>query len=261
MRKVLFIVIAFIATQALAEPTTAPSVPSQSVGGILDAKDAGTITGIVLFKGDKPEIKPITDIAGSAYCSQHHKDKMPMRDTFVFGKNGDRDTLENVLVYVSKGLDNKDFDPPKNAVILDQVGCMYTPHVVAVMVGQTLTVRNSDDTLHNVMANPEQNTPFNFAMPVKDGTNDLTFAAPEMKINIKCFMHPWMSGYIHVLANPFFAMTGEDGTFTLKGLPPGTYEISVLHESSAMQPTPTSASVTVGANESKQVEFTYHMKK
>jgi hypothetical protein len=110
------------------------------------------------------------------------------------------------------------------------------------------------------MANPEQNAPFNFAMPVKDGTNDLTFTDPEMKINIKCFMHPWMSGYIHVLANPFFAMTGEDGTFTLKGLPPGTYEISVLHESSAMQPTPATASVTVGANETKQIEFTYQMK-
>jgi hypothetical protein len=141
--------------------------------------------------------------------------------------------------------------------VLDQVGCIYTPHVVAVMVGQTLEVRNSDATLHNVMSAPRNNPPFNFGMPVKGGTYNLVFKQPEFKMNTKCFMHPWMSAYIHVLEHPFFAVTGEDGTFTLKGLPPGEYEVTVLHEASLLQPEPASAVVKVGAGETQKIEFTY----
>jgi hypothetical protein len=82
-----------------------------------------------------------------------------------------------------------------------------------------------------------------------------------MKVNTKCFMHPWMSGYIHVMEHPFFAVTGEDGTFTIKGLPPGEYELTVLHESSVMVPTPATATVTVAAGEKKEANFTYQVKK
>jgi hypothetical protein len=234
--------------------------PPQNVGGVADAKDAGTVKGVVLFKGDKPEPRPISEVAGNAFCKEHHKGKVPVRDTFVFGKNGDNDTLVNVLVYVSKGLEDKSFDPPKAPAVLDQVGCMYTPHVVAVMVGQTLQVRNSDATLHNVMGTPRNNPPFNFGMPVQGGTYDVVFKQPEMKLSTKCFMHPWMSAYVHVLEHPFFAVTGEDGTFTIRGLPPGEYELSVLHEASLMEPTPASVPVKVEAGESKEIEFTYQVK-
>jgi hypothetical protein len=245
-----------------ADPKDAKSnkIPPQNVGGLADAKDAGTVTGIVLFTGNKPQSKPIQEIAGNAFCKEHHKDKLPVRDTFVFGKNGDSDTLQNVLVYVSKGLEDKQFDPPKAPAVLDQVGCVYTPHVVAVMAGQTLEVRNSDATLHNVMSSPRNNPSFNFGMPVKGGTNNLVFKQPEFKMNTRCFMHPWMSAYVHVLEHPFFAVTGQDGTFTLKGLPPGEYEITVLHEASLLEATPPTATVTVGAGETKEVEFTYQVK-
>ena len=129
----------------------------------------------------------------------------------MFGKNGDDDTLQNVLVYVSKGLEGKDFDPPKEPVVLDQVGCVYTPHVVAVMAGQPLEVRNSDATLHNVMAKTRQNTPFNFGMPGQSPPVTKVFKQPEFKINLQCFMHPWMYALLHVLDHPFFAVTGPDG--------------------------------------------------
>jgi hypothetical protein len=86
------------------------------------------------------------------------------------------------------------------------------------------------------------------------------FKGAEMKINVKCFMHPWMSGYIHVLEHPFFAITGEDGTFTIRGLPPGEYEVSVLHEASVLEPSPASAAVTVVAGETKRANFTYQVK-
>ena len=251
-----------VLSQDAAGDNARPKVPPQNVGGVADAKEAetGTVTGVVLFEGEKPEPRPISEIAGNAFCKEHHKDKPPVRDNIVFGTNGDRDTLVNVLVYVSKGLEGKEFDPPAKPAVLDQVGCVYTPHVVAVMVGQTLQVRNSDATLHNVMASPRNNPAFNFGMPVQGATNNLVFKAAEMKLNTKCFMHPWMSAYVHVLENPFFAVTGEDGTFTLKGLPPGEYEITVLHEASLMDPTPATAIVAVGAGEKKEVEFTYKVK-
>ena len=227
-----------------------------NLGGV-EAANTGTVSGIVLFKGEKPEVKELADIKGNAFCKEHHKDKLPKNESVVIGKNQDDETLANVLVYVTKGLEDKKFEVPKEKVLLDQVGCMYTPHVVAVMVGQTLEVRNSDATLHNVMSTPRVNPPFNFGQPVKDQVNDRTFKAPEFKMNLKCFMHPWMSSYVHVLEHPFFAVTQADGTFTIKGLPPGEYELTVLHETSLLEPTPPTATVTVAANETAEVEFTY----
>jgi hypothetical protein len=243
---------------ARAEDAAPKPLPPNNVGGIANAKDGATITGVVRFKGTQPEPKPIKDIAGNAFCKNCYKEgELPNQDTYVFGKNGNDDTLQNVLVYVSKGLEGKQFDPPKGPVILDQVGCVYTPHVVAVMVGQTLTVRNSDATLHNVMTQPRNNAPFNVGMPVKDQTIQRVFKQPEMKMNFRCFMHPWMSAYVHALPHPFFAVTGADGTFTIKGLPPGEYELSVLHEATLFEPTPATVTVKVGAGETAKADFTY----
>ena len=255
----LLLILAWNSVVRAEEPANVP--PPQNVGGVADSKDAGSISGVVLFKGEKPEPKPLTEIAGNAFCKEHHKDELPPRRTFMFGRNGGRDTVQNVLVYVSKGLEGRTFEPPKTPAVLDQVKCLYTPHVVAVMVGQTLEVRNSDDTLHNVMAAPRVNPAFNFGQPSAGSKNELVFKGAEMKMNVKCFMHPWMSGYIHVLEHPFFAVTGEDGTFTIKGLPPGEYEVTVLHEASLLEPTPPTATVTVATDEEKKdVNFTYQVK-
>lgn len=266
MRKLLGAVIVFLlslgTSWAFAADDSSHSenkVIAQNVGGT-EAPDAGTIKGIVRFKGAKPEAKPVAQIAGNAFCKQCYKDELPLQDNFVFGKNGNDDTLENVLVYVSKGLEGKTFEPPKAAVLLDQAGCMYTPHVVAVMVGQTLNIRNSDATLHNVMSAPRNNPPFNFGMPVQGGHVEKVFRAPELKMNLRCFMHPWMSGYVHVLPHPFFAVTGPDGTFTIRGLPPGEYVVSVLQETSLFTPDPAEATVKIGGNETKQLDFTYRPK-
>ena len=235
-------------------------LPAMNVGGI-DAKDAGTIKGVIRFKGTRPEAKPIEEIGGNGFCKQCYEgEDLPRHDEFVFGKNGDSDTLANVLVYVSKGLEGKTFEPLKEPAVIDQVGCMYTPHVVGVMVGQTLEIRNSDATLHNVMAMPRSNTPFNVGMPGKGQVIRKVFQHPELKINLKCFMHPWMSGYVHVLAHPFFAVTGTDGTFTIKGLPPGEYQISVLQETSMFEPEPPAATVKIGAGQTRQLDFTYRPK-
>ena len=254
----LTVTIAIAAPVAFAADDTPPAkdaAAGSNVGGI-DGK-GGTIRGVVLFKGVKPKAKVLASVAGNAFCKQCYKGDLPVQDTFVFGKAGDNDTLQNVLVYVSKGLEGKTFDVPKRAVVLDQVACVYTPHVVAVMAGQPLEIRNSDATLHNVMTAPNNNKGFNFGMPVKDQKVTKVFAAPEFKVNLRCFMHPWMSAYVHVLPHPFSAVTGPDGAFTIRGLPPGEYEVTVLHESSLFEATPPMVKLTVAEGETKQAEFTY----
>jgi plastocyanin len=255
-----FVTVALLPAATALSEDTIKRLPPQSVGGI-EAPTSGTISGVIRFSGTKPQPQPIKEAQGNAYCKQHYPDDPPLREDFVFGKNGSSDTLENVLVYVSKGLDGKKFDVPKDSVVLDQSGCVYTPHVVAVMAGQTLEIRNGDATLHNVMAMPRENPPFNIGMPVQGGKLEKTFAHPEFKINFKCFMHPWMSAYVHVLPHPFFAVSGADGAFTIKGLPPGEYEISVLHETSMFQPTPRAATVKLEPGQTKTLDFTFRMKK
>lgn len=240
-----------IAWIVLAVVLAALPSPAQEKAG------AGAVAGIVKFKGPKPERKPNEALLGQAFCKEACAGKAPLEEKWVFGKNGDDDTFANVLVYVSKGLEGKTFEPPKEPVVLDQVGCVYTPHVVALMAGQTLEVRNSDATLHNVLCNPFKNKPFNEGMPVKGGKIEKVFAKPELKIDLRCVLHPWMVAWVHVLDHPYFAVTKEDGTFTIKGLPPGEYELSVKHESSRFAAEPATVTVKVGAGESKKVEFVY----
>jgi hypothetical protein len=156
-------------------------------------------------------------------------------------------------VYVKSGLGDKKFPAPTTPVIFDQKGCMYSPHVAAVQVGQEMIVRNSDGVLHNVDAHPAKNQPFNFGQPVQGMENKKVFTAPEVMIPVKCDVHPWMHGWIGVQDHPYAAVTDEQGAFTFKDLPPGTYEIEAWHEKygTAHQ------TVTVGAKESKTIEFTF----
>jgi len=226
-----------------------------NIGGI-DESGGGTVTGIVKFSGPKPARKALTGLTGNAYCNEHCKGQAPLEEKWIFGKNGDDDTFANVLVYVSKGLEGKKFAPPKEPAILDQSGCVYAPHVVGVMVGQTLQVRNSDSTLHNVMANLRTNKAFNEGMGFKGSTIEKVFQNPEFKADFRCFMHPWMVAYVHVMDHPYFAVTGLDGTFTLRGLPPGEYEIATLHESSRFEASPR-VTVKVGAGETQKIGFAY----
>lgn len=230
--------------------------PPANVGG-LEAEGGAIVTGVVKFAGPKPAVKPITGITGNAFCNAACAGQAPLDEKWIFGKNGPDDTFVNVLVYVAKGLEGKKFSPPAAPALLDQVGCIYTPRVVGVMVGQTLQVRNSDATLHNVMGNLKTNKAFNEGMSVKGSVIEKVFQNPEFKADFRCFMHPWMVAYVHVMEHPFYAVTGADGTFTLKGLPPGEYEIAAMHESSRFEVAPARAAIKVSAGETRKIEFVF----
>ena len=131
---------------------------------------------------------------------------------------------------------------------------MYEPHVVALMAGQTLEVKNDDQTTHNIHPMPKDNREWNTSQPPGASPIDNSFARQEVAIPVKCNVHPWMKGYIAVLKNPFFAVTTKDGKFDLKGLPPGTYTIEAWQEHYGT----VDQQVTIGPKESKSVDLSFN---
>lgn len=187
---------------------------------------AATLSGKVNFKGTAPKRKPLR-MNADPVCMKLNP-KPALSEKVVVNKDG---TLKNVFVYVKSGLTQKSFPAPKGpVVIIDQQGCQYTPHVFGIRVGQTLEIRNSDPTLHNVHAMPKANPQFNVGMPVKGMKITKKFSKPEIGAKIKCDVHPWMRAYANVMDHPFFSVTGTDGSFEIKDLPPGKYVLSAWHE-------------------------------
>jgi plastocyanin len=211
-----------------------------------------TITGTVTFKGKVPPLKPLSMDADPA-CAKMHKGPVP-NERLVLGSGN---TMGNIIVWVSKGLPaGKTWPAPKTPAVIDQKGCQYVPHAVAMMVGQPYRILNSDGILHNVNALPKINKGFNMAMPATRKEATGTFEREEAVFQIKCDVHPWMSAYVGVFSHPFFSVTGTDGKFTLSGLDAGSYVITAWHEVLGTQ----TASVTVGAKESKTQDFTFATK-
>ncbi len=210
---------------------------------------ASSITGTITFDGKVPSLKPLAMDADPA-CAKKHKGPVPNEMLVLGGGN----TMGNILVWVSKGLPSgKTWPAPKTPVTLDQKGCQYVPHVQGIMVGQAYRILNSDGILHNVHALPKINAGFNQPMPPTMKEKSVTFTKPEPVFQIKCDVHPWMLAYVGVFTHPFFSTTRTDGKFTISGLDPGTYEITAWHERLGTQ----TASVTVGANETKTQNFKF----
>jgi hypothetical protein len=238
-----------------APPATSPAAPA--AGGDKGAAPAGapaagsgatgtaSVSGVVSFEGTAPAAEKVK-LSADPKCAAKHPEGLEKQPVKV--KDG---KLADVLVYVKSGA-NGTYTPPTEAVVLDQNGCNYSPHIVAVQVNQPIKIRNSDDTLHNIHPRPEKNKEFNIGQPKQGMESERKFDQPELKITVGCDVHPWMRSYIHVLANPFFAVTKEDGSFEIKGLPAGEYEIEALHEKLP----PVSSKITVKDGEAGKLDFT-----
>jgi plastocyanin len=212
---------------------------------------ASTVSGTVTFDGKAPALKPIA-MDADPVCSKKHSGPVA-NEMLVLGSGN---TMGNIMVWVSKGLPaGKTWPVPSTPVVIDQNGCLYKPHVMGIMIGQTYKILNSDGILHNIHTLPNVNVPFNKGMPptLKEATT--VFAKPEQVFHIKCDVHPWMSAYLAVFTHPFYSVTATDGKFTISGLPPGTYEITAWHERLGTQ----TASVTVGASDTKTQNFKFTM--
>jgi plastocyanin len=234
------------------EETTTESQPTAPAGPPptpIDPATVGEVTGKISFEGAKPKQQRIMMDQDPA-CGQKHGGKP------VFAEDGevnDDGTLANVFVYVKAGAEKYTFAPPADPVVLDQDGCMYKPHVLGVMTGQTLKIVSSDATTHNIHPMPKDNREWNMSQAPGAAPIEQKFARPEIMFPIKCNQHPWMRAWIGVTSNPFFAVSGSDGTFTIKGLPPGDYTIEAWTATFGTQ----EQKVTIGAKETKTADFKF----
>src|SRR5216110_1349407 len=227
---------------ALAAWTRQPAPPAQ--GG-------GTISGKMKLTGAKPAM-PKIDMTEEPKCKAKYQG-VPTEETVVVNANG---TLADVFVYVKSGLPASYKGPaPAGPVTLDQDGCRYHPHVLGILVGQALSIKNSDGILHNIKAKGTKNRPFNISQP-SVMSSDRTFTAPEVMVPLECNVHGWMHAWLAVLPHPFFSVTGSDGAFTIKGLPPGTYTVEAWQEKYGTQ----TATVTVAGSETKTADFSFAAK-
>ena len=230
-------------TSKSAQPASPKAAPDAQK---VDAATAGTIKGKVLLEGAAPEM-PVIKMSSDPACASGGEVRA---ESYVVDAGG----LKNVFVYIKDGLGNKYiFDVPTTPVTIDQKGCHYVPHVVGVRTTQPLEIVNSDGTLHNVHGMPQTNKEFNQGQPVQGMKNSFTFTSLEVLIPLKCDVHSWMNAYVGVVDHPFFAVTGNGGTFELRGVPPGSYSIEAVHEKLGRQSQP----VTLGAKDSKELTFTF----
>ncbi len=226
--------------QSAAPGTAATPAPAATP---IDPATAASVSGTVSLDGTAPKAAKI-DMTQDPACKG-----MNMAENVV--ANGNK--LANVFVYVKDGLGNRTFDVPKDAITIEQSGCKYHPHVLGVMAGQTVKVVNSDPTTHNIHPTPANNREWNESQPPQSPALEKTFAREEIMLPVKCNQHPWMKMYVNVVKTPFYAVTGPDGKFEIKGLPPGDYTLAFVQEKMGTQ----EQKVTLAAKDSKTVDATF----
>jgi plastocyanin len=221
---------------------------------IVGASATGQIVGTVKLDGQAPHQKPI-DMSKDPSCAQTRGGAPATTENVVVGANGG---LANVVVYISQGLTGNEAATPSQPATIDQKGCQYFPHVVAMNVGQHLTVRNSDKTTHNIHPQPSPtggNAQWNKSQIPGSAVFDVAWSNEEVAIPVKCNIHPWMHAYIAVVKGPF-GLSNETGSFKLDNVPPGSYTLTAWQETYGTQ----TQKVTVAAGKPATTDFTFKAK-
>ena len=231
------------------EPTVEPAASGTGGGEAVATGVTGAIVGVVRAGELEPSGKEI-DMSADAKCAEAHPDEPVVDESVIVSADG---MLQNVLVYVSKGLAKQKYPVPAEPFLLDQKGCRYQPHVFGMRAGQPIEIRNSDPTFHNVQANPKLNRSFNKGIARQNASFQETFPIPEVPVVFRCQAHPWMSAYGGVFEHPFFAVTDDQGRFRLDNLPAGEYVIEAWHEKGGVK----TVDVTIAEEGDVEVELSY----
>lgn len=210
-----------------AEITSAPvpaEVPAASAPAV--SGPTGALKGRVLYQGQAPAPQQ-TAIAGNPECAAMHPGGKVQNEELLVSADGG---VANVFVYIKEGLEGRSFPAPASKHTVSNKNCVYVPHVSGVQVGQTVELLNEDATLHNMHSYSTANRSWNVGLPFKNMKLNKSFDKPEVMVKLKCDVHPWMLGYVGVVAHPFFAVTGADGGFRIEGIPAGEYTVEFWHE-------------------------------
>jgi len=225
------------------EQPAAPSPAAAPAATPIDPATAATVSGTVKFEGVAPKPAKI-DMSQDPNCQGGN-----VAENVVVSDGH----LQNVFIYIKDGLGNRTFDAPKDTVTLSQSGCRYHPHVLGVMAGQTIKIVNDDPTTHNIHPTPKDNREWNESQAPKAAALEKSFAREEVMLPVKCNQHPWMRMFVNVVKNPFYAVTGPDGKFEIKGLPPGDYTLAFVHEKLGEH----DQKLTIAAKDAKTVDATF----
>ena len=241
--------LAVLAAACSSEVTDKSAQPAAAAGKKVDAATAGSIAGQVKFEGTVPAADVIR-MGGDRKCVP---DAGPNPQSDALLVSADKG-VKNAFVYVKDGLDAAyTFETPTAPAELDQKGCLYTPRVLGVRVGQAIEIVNSDPTMHNVHALPMANREFNHGQPKQNTRLSEVFTTPEVMVRFKCDVHSWMAAWVGVVPHPYFAVTDEKGEFKLPGLPPGSYTLEAWHERLGKQ----TAQVSIAPNQTQPVAITF----
>lgn len=232
---------------ALAAACAAPSETPEAVPEEpAVAGDPGRIVGRLTAGPARDPDRPI-DFSSDPVCRGLHPEEV-IASALVTDADS---RVANAFVYLSEGV-HGDWPVPEEPLLLDQVGCLFLPRVQGVRAGQTVIARNSDPTLHNVLCQPRLNSAYAIGQPFQGMEAPMVFESPEVMIEITCDVHPWMKAWIGVVGHPFFAVSGEDGSFAIDGVPPGSYRLTAWHE--VLEPA--TVDVVVPAGGEARVELT-----
>jgi len=210
---------------------------------VVDPAKAGIISGTISFDGPQPKAVML-DMSQDPACPQG-----PQPADSARHGNG----ASNVFVYIKEGLGNARFGGPGTPQVLNQIGCRYVPHMMGVMVGQTLEIRNDDRAQHNVHPMPRANSEWNESQMPRGKPILRVFQKPEMMMPIQCNQHPWMKTWLNVMDHPYFAVTSEDGRYEIRNLPPGEYTMAAVTEKRSEQ----IVKIKVDAKRSARADFTF----
>ncbi|HWZ41965.1 MAG TPA: carboxypeptidase regulatory-like domain-containing protein [Candidatus Saccharimonadales bacterium] len=250
MKSYLLFFLLLLLTLIVAGCNDSPAPPPKAVAPappptvVIDQATIGSIAGMISFQGTPPPPRFI-DMTQDPDCPSGRQNA----DAILI-KGG---KLANAFIYVKGGLPAGAFAVSSELVVLDQKGCRYAPHVLGMMAGQPLQVLNSDKAQHNVHPLPRQNNSWNESQLPHGQPIVKTFPKPELMMAIQCNQHPWMKAYLSVLKHPYFAVSGADGRFEIKNLPPGEYTLVAVHEKFGEQ----TLKIKVAPKESASADFIF----
>jgi len=226
------------------KPAAQDPTPSGGKQDWADSMGTATVSGKIAFDGDAP-VMPVIDMSSDPKCLTDGTTE----ESVVVNDGG----LANCIISVTKGLDGYEFGDGSGKVMVDQKGCKYIPHVVAMQAGQTISISNSDDTVHNVHSYSKRNQAFNQAQPAGAAAIEKEMGRKDKMFPVKCDMHSWMNCHVAVFDHPFFTTSDASGNFTLPKLPAGTYTVTAEHETLGKQ----EVSVTVADGATATAAMTF----